>query len=88
MKMQVNVEHVGVMSLWDGLTFNYGIKRYSLKSKIMVYYTQKGIDTFLISSPTEEEQKQIDILNEKSESALIKLGYLGKIKMDEVKIYT
>ena len=64
------------------------LKKYLIKTNALVYYTQKGIDTFLVSSPTEEEQNTIDNLNAKSESALIKLGYLGKIKMDEVKNYS
>lgn len=88
MKMRVNVGHVGIISLWNGVTFTYAIKRYLLKSNTMVYYTHKGIETFLISSPNEEQQKYIDTLNEKSERSLIKHGYLGKIKMDEVKIHT
>ena len=86
--MRVNVGHIGVISLINGVSFNYGIKKYLIKSNTMVYYTQKGIDTFLISKPTEEEQKNVDILNAKSESVLIKLGFLGKIKMDEVKKYS
>lgn len=88
MKMRVNVGHVGIISLMNGVSLTYGIKKYLIKTNALVYYTQKGIDTFLVSSPTEEEQNTIDNLNAKSESALIKLGYLGKIKMDEVKNYS
>jgi hypothetical protein len=88
MKMRVNVGHVGVINLINGLSFTYGIKKYLIKTNTMVYYTQKGIDAFLVISPTEEEQHTIDNLNAKSESALIRLGYLGKIKMDEVKNYS
>lgn len=88
MKMSVNVGHVGVIGLLNGVSFSYGIKKYLIKTNTLVYYTQKGIDTFLVSSPTEEEQNTIDNLNAKSESALIRLGYLGKIKMDEVKNYS
>lgn len=86
--MRVNARRIGVINLMNGVSFNYGIKKYLIKSNTLVYYTQKGIDTFLISKLTEEEQKNIDALNSKSESALIKLGYLGKIKMDKVKNYS
>ncbi len=86
--MSVNVGHVGVINLINGLSFTYGIKKYLMKTNTMVYYTQKGIDTFLVNNPTVEEQHTIDNLNAKSESALIRLGYLGKIKMDEVKNYS
>ncbi|PIV94180.1 MAG: hypothetical protein COW44_05475 [Flavobacteriaceae bacterium CG17_big_fil_post_rev_8_21_14_2_50_33_15] len=86
--MSVNVGHVGIMSLMNGVSFTYGIKKYLIKTNTMVYYTQKGIDTFLVNSPTVEEQQTIDHLNAKSERALISLGYLGKIKMDKVKNYS
>lgn len=87
-KVIINIGHVRVITLKNGVSFTFVIKKYLIRTNILVYHSQKGIDTFLDSSLNEEEQYTIDNLNVKRDSTLVKLGYLDKIKLDEVKNYS
>jgi hypothetical protein len=86
MKIKINVGHVGIITLFDGTTFNYRVKRFVLKSNTLVFCTQKGINTFIENTTKVEVNSNCD--RAKTESALIKLGYLGKINIQDVKVYT
>ena len=88
MKINVNEGHAGVITLRDGSVFNYGIKRYVLKTDTLVFYTGKALNELFKSNPSEEEKALSSKLLDYSEKKMEKLGYLGKIKMSEVASYT
>ena len=82
MKIKVNEGHAG------GSVFNYGIKRYVLKTDTLVFYTGKALNELFKSNPSDEQKKNSIKILDYTEKELEKLGYLGKIKMSEVASYT
>lgn len=88
MKIKVNEGHAGVITLQDGSVFNYGIKRYVLKTDTLVFYTGKALNELFKSNPSDEQKKNSIKILDYTEKELEKLGYLGKIKMSEVASYT
>ena len=88
MKIKVNEGHAGVITLRDGNVFNYGIKRYVLKTDTLVFYTGKALNELFKSNPSDEQKKNSIKILDYTEKELEKLGYLGKIKMSEVASYT
>ncbi|MFK7101923.1 hypothetical protein V3471_13165 [Flavobacterium oreochromis] len=88
MKIKVNEGHAGVITLRDGSVFNYGIKRYVLKTDTLVFYTGKALNELFKSNPSDEQKKNSIKILDYTEKELEKLGYLGKIKMSEVASYT
>ena len=88
MKIKVNEGHAGVITLRDGSVFNYGIKRYVLKTDTLVFCTGKALNELFKSNPSDEQKKNSIKILDYTEKELEKLGYLGKIKMSEVASYT
>lgn len=88
MKIKVNEGHAGVITLRDGSVFNYGIKRYVIKTDTLVFYTGKALNELFKSNPSDEQKKNSIKILDYTEKELEKLGYLGKIKMSEVASYT
>jgi len=88
MKIKVDEGHPGVITLRDGNVFNYGIKRYVLKTNTLVFYTGKALNELFKSNPSEEQKIFSNKILDSTEKELEKLGYLGKIKMSEVASYT
>ena len=88
MKIKVNEGHAGVITLRDGSVFNYGIKRYVLKTDTLVFYTGKALNELFKCNPSDEQKKNSIKILDYTEKELEKLGYLGKIKMSEVASYT
>ena len=88
MKIKVNEGHAGVITLREGSVFNYGIKRYVLKTDTLVFYTGKALNELFKSNPSDEQKKNSIKILDYTEKELEKLGYLGKIKMSEVASYT
>ena len=88
MKIKVNEGHAGVITLRDGSVFNYGIKRYVLKTDTLVFYTGKALNELFKRKPSDEQKKNSSKILDYTEKELEKLGYLGKIKMSEVASYT
>jgi hypothetical protein len=88
MKIKVDEGHPGVITLRDGNVFNYGIKRYVLKTNTLIFYTGKALNELFKSNPSEEQKIFSNKILDSTEKELEKLGYLGKIKMSEVASYT
>lgn len=71
--------HAGLMILKNGEVINYGVK--DLDEDFLIYYTGKGLKEIWEKSTESEKQN----LLHKSDEDLMKLGYLDKISMTEIK---
>lgn len=88
MKVKFKEGNAGVITLLNGKVFNYGLKRYILKTNTLGYYTGKALRELFKINPSEGEKVFISKVLELSEKELQKLDYVGKVKISDVVSYT
>lgn len=88
MKIKFKEGHAGVITLLNGEVFNYGLKRYILKTNNLVYYTGKALRELFKINSSEGEKVFISKILELSKKELQKLDYIGKVKISDVASYT
>jgi hypothetical protein len=85
MKLIPNEGHAGILTMIDGRSMNYGVIRLTQDMKTLICYTGTGLRELHRPGMSELERKNADGIIAKGEDTLIKMGFVMRVLVSEIR---
>lgn len=85
MKLKINEDHAGVMTLNDGTQMNYRVIRVTQNLNKVVFYTDKGLREMFRPDMTEKEKVKAKEFKKLDEESLMKLGCISIMELAKIQ---
>ncbi len=85
MKIKINADHAGVMTLKGGTQMNYGVIRITQNLSKLIYYTDKGLQEIVKPDMNEEEKIKADELKKLDEKILMRMGHVDEMAFSNIQ---
>lgn len=83
--MKFNEGHAGILNMKDGKSMNYGVIRVTQDMQTLICYTGSGLRELYRPGMSASERKEADEIIAKGESALIKMGFVMRVPVNEIR---